>query len=57
MTDIYNSITCILIADGIETYIELGVICLLFGFTFCSLLSLISYGIGKAINLVNIKAY
>ena len=57
MTDIYNEITSILIAENLESYIQLGAQCLLFGFTLYSLLSLLSYGISKAIGLVNIKAY
>ena len=57
MTDIYNDITSILIADSLESYIQLGVQSLLFGFVLYSLLSLLSYGISKAIGLVNIKSY
>lgn len=57
MADIYNEITSILIAESLESYIELGAYCIIFGFVFCSLLSLLSYGIFKAISLVNIKSY
>ena len=57
MIDIYNEITTVLIVENLESYIQLGAQCLLFGFTFYSLLSLLAYGISKAIGIVNIKAY
>lgn len=57
MTDIYNDITALLIAESTENYITLGAQCIISGFVLCSLLSLLSYGIFKAISLVNIKSY
>ncbi len=57
MADIYNDITTVLIADSLQNYIELGVLSLLFGFVSCSLVSLLGYGIYKAVSLINIKSY
>lgn len=57
MIDIYNDITALLIAESTENYIVLGAQCIISGFALCSLLSLFSYGIFKAISLVNIKSY
>lgn len=56
MADIYNDITTVLIADSLQNYIELGVLSLLFGFVSCSLVSLLGYGIYKAVSLINIKS-
>lgn len=55
MTDIYNDITSILIADSLETYIYFGIQCLLFGIVLYSLLSLFSYGIIQVLRLFNIN--
>lgn len=55
MTDIFNDITVFLISDSLGEYIQLGVQCLLFGFIFYSLLSLLSYGIIQVIRLFNIN--
>lgn len=52
--DIFNELTAFLITENLQGYAELGIMCLLFGFAFYSLLSLLSYGIIQILRLINI---
>lgn len=54
MSDIYNGLTVSLISESLSDYIELGIMSILFGFAFCSLLSIFSYGINQVKSLFNI---
>ncbi len=55
MKDIFNEITVLLIADSLEQYIWLAGHCIVFGFAFYSLLSVLSYGIIQILHLFNIN--
>lgn len=54
MNDIYNGLTVFLISESLPDYIELGIMTILFGFAFCSLLSIFAYGINQVKSLFNI---
>lgn len=54
MSDIYNGLTVSLISENLHDYIELGIASILFGFAFCSLLSVFAYGINQVKSLFNI---
>lgn len=54
MNDIYNGLTVFLISESLSDYIELGIMSILFGFAFCTFLSVFAYGINQVKNLFNI---
>lgn len=54
MSDIYNGLTVSLISESLSDYIGLGIMSILFGFAFCTLLSLFAYGINQVKSLFNI---
>lgn len=54
MSDIYNGLTVSLISESLPDYIKLGIMSILFGFAFCTLLSIFAYGINQVKSLFNI---
>lgn len=54
--NIFNDLTVVLLLDDMQNCLELGMMCILFGFILYSLLSLFSYGIMQVMRLFNITA-
>lgn len=51
---IFNDLTVVLLLDDMQNCLELGMMCIIFGFILYSLLSLLAYGIYQAMRLTNI---
>ena len=52
--NIFNDLTVVLLLGDMQNCLELGIMCILFGFILYSLLSLLAYGIFQAMRLINI---